>query len=453
VSDGAGSAGPPSHGATAVEVVEAAASEAAAAGAAPPLTLVRTAFLSGVSTVVRILAGFVVTKVIALRTGPETLALVGQFGGFAGMVTAFAGGGIVLGVTKYVAEYAADRERRNALLATALRVTLASSVVMGGAIVLLRAPLARWLLRSEAYAGVLALLGLSLPLLALNALLLAVMNGAKEVRRLVGLSIAGSVLTLLVSVAMVLAFGTFGALAALAAAQSAACLVTAAAARRSPWMRRSSFAAPLDRAMLRRLAGYSLMALATAVTLPLSGILIRGRLASAVSLQAAGYWQGVWQISDGYLLVVSTALSVYYLPRLSEITDPAELRREIAHGYRIILPFTVASALAVYLLRGPIVRLLFARSFAPMEGLFTFQLVGDVLKIASWLLAYLMVARARTRLFVATEVVFSATLVGMGWLLIPRFGVVGVTYAFAANYVLYLATMAFLFRREVGLAR
>lgn len=41
-----------------------------------------------------------------------------------------------------------------------------------------------------------------------------------------------------------------------------------------------------------------------------------------------------------------------------------------------------------------------------MKPLFTWQIIGDVFKIASWLLAYIMVAKNLTHMFIITEIIF-----------------------------------------------
>lgn len=71
--------------------------------------LLQTSF-SGVSTLVKILTGMLSLKIIALYAGPEGIAILGQFMSLANIFATIAGGGIALGVIKYVAEYAQTDE-------------------------------------------------------------------------------------------------------------------------------------------------------------------------------------------------------------------------------------------------------------------------------------------------------------------------------------------------------
>jgi PST family polysaccharide transporter len=113
------------------------------------------------------------------------------------------------------------------------------------------------------------------------------------------------------------------------------------------------------------------------------------------------------RISDGYLMLVTMSLSTYYLPKLSSLLSNGELRTEIFQGYKIILPAVLVSCLPIYFLRYFIIGLLYTKDFAPMEQLF-FS-VADFFKIAAWLIAFLMTAKAMTNI-IATEIIFTITL-------------------------------------------
>ena len=73
------------------------------------------------------------------------------------------------------------------------------------------------------------------------------------------------------------------------------------------------------------------MALVSIATVPISHLIIRNYIGENLSWDDAGYWQGMWYISTMYLLVVTTSLGVYFLPKLSEIQDKLELKKEILH--------------------------------------------------------------------------------------------------------------------------
>ncbi len=81
-----------------------------------------------------------------------------------------------------------------------------------------------------------------------------------------------------------------------------------------------------------------------------------------------------------------------------------------------------------------------------MESLFFWQLIGDFFKIMSWLLALLMLAKARTKLFIGTEIGFGFLMLGISYLLVRRIGVVGLNIGYMINYIVYFIAMVIAFR-------
>jgi PST family polysaccharide transporter len=179
------------------------------------------------------------------------------------------------------------------------------------------------------------------------------------------------------------------------------------------------------------------MALTSAVCVPVSQILVRNHLGTFLGWDAAGYWEAMWRLSAAYLMLVTTTLSVYYLPRLSELKEPAEIKREILQGYMIILPVAACSSLAMYLLRDWIIVLLFTSTFSPMREIFGWQMVGNMLKIGSWILSYVMLGKAMFKLFMVSEILFAVSFVFLTIILTKFYGLEGVVIAYAVNYMMY----------------
>jgi PST family polysaccharide transporter len=239
-----------------------------------------------------------------------------------------------------------------------------------------------------------------------------------------------------------------GALYALVVNQSVIFFVTLVFVVKSNWFKLEYFKQGLDKESLSKLSRYSLMAITSALTVPVSHLIIREYIGENLGWDSAGYWQGIWYISTMYLMLVTTTLGVYYLPRLSEIRDNKELRKEIFTGYKIIMPIVIIASLIIFLLKEYVILIAFSKNFMPMIDLFAWQLIGDVIKIASWLLAYLMLAKAMTKVFIYTEILFSALFVLLSILFVNNFGLIGITYAFSLNYFLYLVVMIFIFRKR-----
>lgn len=406
------------------------------------MTLIKTSLLNGIAVGIRMLTLLGINKILAIYVGPAGYAALGQFQNAVQMISTLASGAINTGVTKYTAEYHDNEAEQRKVWQTAGTIALTGSLVLSLLVFIFRERLALWFLGDAQLSTVFVWFSATLVLFVFNTLLLAILNGKKDIPRYVLANIAGSVLALAITALMVMNWGLLGALIALAVYQSLAFFATLILCLKTPWFRWRELVGRVDWPVAKNLAKYTAMALTTAATVPLSHILIRNHLGQALGWEAAGYWEAMWRLSGAYLMLVSTTLSVYYLPRLSELKTGDEIRQEILSGYQVILPVAVVCALTVYLLRHYIIEILFSTQFAPMESLFFWQLVGDVLKVSSWLFAFVMLAKAMHKTYIATELVFSFGFYFFTILIVSKWDLIGVTMAYALNYLIYLLTMA-----------
>lgn len=411
--------------------------------------IVRVFSLTSISTLVKMCTGLISVKVVASIIGPAGVALVGQLNNFAGIMMSFAGGGINSGITKYVAEYRDDDSCISRLLSNALRITAICSLVCALFLIVLHRQLSELVMLSPDYGYVFVIFGFTVLLYGLNNMLTSIVNGYKEFREFVYISIANSIVGVVFTVTLVMVWQLEGALISAVTYQSAMLFITLYMLRHEPWLRWSNFRGGLSRVIASRYFGFSLMALATVLTAPVVQMILRGYVMKEISPVEAGWWEGMNRISNMYLMVITSSFSVYYLPRLSEITDRPELRREIFRAYKVVIPLLLMGFVLIYLLRFFIIRILFTPDFMPMSQLFAWQMAGDFFKICSWLLAFLMIARAMPRAYIVTEVMSAVLWLLFGLLFVGLNGVVGLCQAYIATYVIYLISMVVIFREIV----
>jgi polysaccharide transporter, PST family len=405
------------------------------------MTLIKTSFLNAIAVAVKVLTSIVLNKVLAVYVGPTGYAVIGHFQNFITMLTTVASGAFHTGVTKYTAEYFDDPEKQVSVWRTAGTIAVVSSLIIGLIIIIFRGVLSKLLLYDPRFENVFIWLGVTLVFFVINGLLVAILNGKKEIARLVTVNIISSFMSLIITGALVVIWGLYGALLAMAVNQSLILIVSLTICYRSDWFKINEIFGGIDKDILNNLGKFSLMALVSAVTVPVAQIIIRNYLGVEFGLDAAGHWEAMMRISAMYLMLVTGPLGVYYLPRLSEIRERSELRKEIVHGYQVILPIVMFGALSIYLMREWIVLNLFTEEFIPMVQLFAWQMAGDTVKIGSWLLAFIMLGRAMTKAFILTEIIFSVTWILFVIILTDEIGVQGAQLAYFVNYVLYWVVM------------
>lgn len=412
------------------------------------MALVRTSLINGIAVIARMLSLLGINKVVAIYTGPVGYALVGQYYNAVQLITTFASGAVNTGLVRYTAEHGSEPERQKVVWRTAGSIALIGSLTSALIITLAHRPLASYFLRDPEMGSVFLWLAGSLVFFVFNAYLTAILNGKKELRRYVIANITGSFMSLLLTAWLGMTYGLFGALVALSIYQSVTFFATFALCLGTSWFDWRDMIGRIDPSAARNLFQYALMALASAICAPVGHILIRTHLGNTMGWEYAGYWEAMWKLSMAYLLLVTSSLSVYYLPRLSELRGNLELRQEIFHCLKHLVPFTMVCGVFIFLFRLTIINVLFTQAFEATEVMFAWQLVGDTFKILSWALAYVMLAKSMVREYVATEVLAMVSFYFLTRVLTATNGLEGAAMAHAGTYFIYTGAVYLVLRRR-----
>lgn len=407
------------------------------------MTLIKTSILTAISTIIRVIAGFISIKIIAVYVGPSGLALMGQLQNFITMMSSIASALVKEGIVKYTAEHYDDEGIKQKIWSSAFKISLVLIAPMSFLVIVFADFISLKLFKTVEYGSVFILFAITVIFFVLNSFLLSILNGQKEIKKLTVLNIIGTIFGLIVTVALVINYQLYGALIAQIISQSIVFFITLLFVLKSSWFKLNMFLGDIDKEYTKKLLKYSLMALVSATMIPLSHIYIRNYIGANIGWDEAGYWQAVWRISETYLMLVTVSLSVYYLPKLSSIDNKKELRAELFYGYKIMMPIVVFTAFGIYIFKDFIIEILFTEKFSPMAELFLYQLIGDIFKIASWLMSFIMIAKAMTRVYILSEIFFAWSFVALTIVFINMYGLIGVTIAFMVNYLVYLIFIYF----------
>lgn len=400
--------------------------------------LLKVTVMTGLLTLLRMAMGFVIAKVVAIYTGPTGMAMLGQVqsmvGSLNGIINAPAGSGIV----RFTAEFKEQGfDACTPWWRAALQwVLIISAIAIPGGL-LLAEPIATWLFQDKTLAWVVIATVSVLPLAAIGTLCNSVINGQQLYRRYVGLGMLSALISGGVMLAMIALYNIQGALLAAAVQSALIGVVMLIANLRQPWFKLRYWWGAVDPKARKQIGGYMLMAITSALTVPVSLIFVRNILITQVGWDAAGQWQAVYKISEVYLGVITMALGTYYLPRLASLSGVDDIVGEINKTARVIIPIVATMAFLVYILRDIAISFLFTDAFRSARDLFAIQLTGDVIKIASWLFAYPMLSRGATKWFMVTEISFSFSFVILTYLLVSNVGLKGAMVAYLVNYFAY----------------
>lgn len=403
---------------------------------------------TAILTLLRMLCGFAIAKIVAIYTGPAGMAMLGQI---QSVITSL--NGVVIspvgnGVVRYTAEnvdhgYEACAKWWQASLQWAFGIFL----LIAPLAIFFSEKLSLFLFDTNQYHWVLVLSTIVLPFSIINTAFISVINGQQLYKRYISVGFISIIVSTLVMVAMIYFYSLKGAMVAASLNSSLAGLVVLMMSWRQPWLKAKYWIGKTSREQRKAIGGYVIMAITSAITIPLGMVLVRKILVEYVGWEGAGHWQAVWKISEVYLAIITLALSTYYLPQLSKLKTPEEIKKEINQTLKIIFPIVAFLALCVYLLRDVAIFILFTDEFKSSRDLFSIQLIGDVIKIVAWLYAFPMIARGAVKWYVSTEIIFSASFVLLTLFLVPSYNIQGANIAYALNYTLYFLFMFFNVKR------
>jgi O-antigen/teichoic acid export membrane protein len=409
--------------------------------------LVKVSSLNAVSTLVRMLTGVISVKVVATKLHPEGMALLGQLASFSLLLLSISTGGIKNGMTKYVAQYADSKRKYTLFLSTGFWITFSLSVLCGLVLIIGAGYFSSTILKDRQYTAVFYIFGITIIFYALNELLLSIINGFREFKKYVTINVAGSIVGLLFTIVLSYNFGVYGALVSLVTYQSVIFIVTLSLISRSSLFSWKMFFGKFSKTAAKGLGNYSKMAIVSLIALPIAQILVRNFVIDHEGKHNAGLWESMNRISNIYLTVITTSLSVYYLPKLAGLKNNNEIRNEVMSVYKLLIPFLILVSLLLIVFRYYIINILFSDEFQDMQQLFAFQLLGDLLKMSTWVLGYLLVAKAMTKTYIVVEIISCVFFVLLSMLFVTMFGTIGATIGYAAAFLCQLLIMIAIFRK------
>ncbi len=406
------------------------------------MTLFKTAIWTGISTVIKIIFNYLMWKIIAVYTGPVGLAVIEQFQNFLQIARSFSSS-LNQGIIKYVSEFKHDEDKKSLVLSSAFPVSIFIAIVVSIILICFSNEFSLKIFHSLDYSRTIKILAVSITLYSLNGLLLSVLNGEFEIKKYVASNISNTLLIFALTVYLVMHYGIQGGLIGFVFNQSVSLLLTVYLVVKSKWFKLSSYVSGIDKRTLVKLIRYSFISFAPVLIVPITLIIMRKFIASQLSWQEAGYWQGIMRLSEAYIILLEVMVNIYFLPKISSIKTLAEFKAEVFSTYRLVIPVAIIGLLFVFVFKKQIVMILYDKQFFPMLCLFKYQLIGDLAKIGAWLLMIIMAAKAMVKVLVISEIIFNITLLIFTFICVHYFGLIGTSIGFAINNVLCLISMSF----------
>ena len=167
---------------------------------------------------------------------------------------------------------------------------------------------------------------------------------------------------------------------------------------------------------------------------------VRTAIVRSHGLPLAGQFDAAWSISVTFLVLFLTSIQTYLLPKLSASTRQAEWQDVMERALRLSAIIAVPSIASLIVLKPVAVRVFYSVDFIDAVELLRWTLLGDYIRVAGWVLATTLVAKADMRAYLACEVAWNVLFATFALWMVPA-GIEGAGPAYVGAYGLYLALL------------
>ncbi|NNE33425.1 MAG: O-antigen translocase [Winogradskyella sp.] len=408
--------------------------------------LVKSARLNTANISIKIIAGILISKFIAVHIGPYGMALIGNLRNFLSALQSFAIAGLYKGVVKYISQFKDDALELSKTLSTVFYAGFFTSLFLG-LLCYYNAQFINDFIFSANYnyVYIIRVMAIVLPFYALNMFAFSIMNGFAKYKILLVINIIGQVLGLLVTLVLIWQENIDGALMAIVITPALGLLITVVGILYRKSLVSSIKITNVSFSILNKLSPYMLMALVSSIAIPVVMIFIRNYIIAEISIEEAGYWEAINRVSSYYLMFFNSLMALYILPRFTEINSQKIFRKEVFGFYKTIMPVFGLLLLIIFFSRSVLVNILFTEAFRPVEDLFGYQILGDLIRVLSMVTAYQFLAKKMFSHFIILEIFLFVMKYVSSIYLIDAFGLKGAVMGHFLSYLMYFAIILLIF--------
>lgn len=408
-----------------------------------PPTGSRTAWntvILGGSSVLTIFGALVTAKLWALWLGPSGFGLLGLLQGLLQFTAIVVANWIGYALVQCGVD--PDAARQAVGMAALRRSAWAMTWMLAAFTVFLfwifRAQISSLALGDAHYGSDVVWIGIALALTGAYCTQLGVINAYHDVKSLAQIGALTAILGTGVLLAVVYWFRTAGIAPALAANAAVGVLLGHAFRRRIPTVDRAHAPYRALLAKARELVRFGV---------PLSGSMLVGTgvqralpifILPLLGAIGVGFYRAAAGITVRYLWLFTTAIEKDYFPRLVAARNrPEELHRRVNDQHRLLMGMATLWIVTAIALTPLLVPILYTRDFIPTIGVLEWQLMGDIPRLAGWIMEYAILVECGSLVYFGIELATGITLLLVTWLAISIWGLVGAGIAYFITYCVY----------------
>lgn len=181
-------------------------------------------------------------------------------------------------------------------------------------------------------------------------------------------------------------------------------------------------------------------------------LLIRTMIERQLGSAPLGHFQASWTITTVYLFFIFQVMGSDYLPRLTAAMNDERQAQQLVNEQAEIGMMLAAPILLIVIGAAPFVlAILYSSEFVAGDTLLRWQILGDLVRLVSWPVGFVLLAGRASRDYTIVEVIGTALLVGAAWLFLPLAGLAAPGMAYVFMNLCYWAVVVQLVQYRFGI--
>jgi len=130
---------------------------------------------------------------------------------------------------------------------------------------------------------------------------------------------------------------------------------------------------------------------------------VRGFVANQGGLHLAGLFDLAWTLSGSYVMIILSSFGTYYMPTLAQTVGNKERGELIRQVFKIATLIMIPLVVIIIVIKPLLISILYSREYISSLEQVRWMLIGDYLKITSWILAMPAIVNLNMRIYFWTE--------------------------------------------------
>jgi PST family polysaccharide transporter len=402
--------------------------------------------INGANISVRLLAGFLTNKAMAIFVGIAGMGVLGLVKNFITLLDTFLLLGTKNGIISKLATSKNDEDNKNYVLSL-FWLFFGFSVLIALMVLLFYKSINNYFFANQITSiWVFFLLVFSIPFQALSLYFNSILNGLRTYKVVSLIGIFTNVLNLFFSIFLMWKFNVEGAIISLFVSSFLFFIVSAYFFSK-PYPFKlffKSFEFVLND--VKPLLNHSAMTLISTLISVALAYYIRIQIITRFSMDFAGYYEAILRISSIYMIFIGTLISFYFLPEIAKCETQQQINKIIKQYITTIIPLFCIGMIVLFFTSNSLIPLFYSADFLVISPYIKYQIILDIIKAIYVIIGIQFFAFGNIKGFLITEMISFCIQFLLLYFTLPIFGFESVWYSQIISSFVYLLIIIYYFK-------